>query len=83
MPYLPSINPLNPSTIQSSPGLVIFYDPEKGYGYLRLTGTREEFHFRRANLTDGPVKKGDAVTFLLREGKQGWFADGIKLAPAL
>lgn len=80
MPYLPSIDPLNPSTLLSCPGLVIFYDPEKGYGYLRLEGTREEFHFRRVNLADGPVRKGDAVTFVLREGRSGWFADGVRVA---
>ena len=61
-----------------SPGQIIFYDPERGYGYLRLTGTLEEFHFRRANLADGPVRKGDAVTFILREGRQGYFADAVR-----
>ena len=58
-------------------GVIIFYLPEKGYGYLRLSGTREEFHFRRKHLTGAEVQSGDTVRFTLREGKQGYFADEI------
>jgi len=66
--------------MERAPGIVVFYDPEKGYGYLRLAGTLEEFHFRRGNLADGLVVKGDAVTFVLRQGRQGYFADEVKRA---
>ena len=61
-------------------GRVIFYLQDKGTGYLRLEGTREEFHFRRKNITSGELKKGDLVYFSLREGKQGWYADEIMKA---
>lgn len=58
-------------------GIIIFYLSDKGYGYLRLNGTREEFHFRAKNVMDGPVSAGDQVSFVLREGRQGNFADEI------
>ena len=61
---------------------VIFYYPDKGYGYLRLTGTREEFHFRRSNLLDpaAPPAAGSLVTFVLRRNRQGYFADDVRPA---
>ncbi|MEM9928730.1 MAG: hypothetical protein AAF840_02825 [Bacteroidota bacterium] len=58
-------------------GIILFYLPAKGYGYLRLQGTREEFYFRKANLLVAEVKKGDLVSFQLRSGRQGFFADQI------
>ena len=58
-------------------GVVVFYLPERGYGYLRLEGTREEFYFRRANLAGPAVQPGDRVRFLLREGRQGYYADAV------
>ena len=66
--------------MSSSSGIVLFYLPERGYGYLRLAGTREEFHFRKVNLSSGPVKKGDLVRFVLREGRNGYYADEISVA---
>lgn len=59
-------------------GEIIFYLPAKGYGYLRLRGTREEFHFRAKNLLSDTVTAGDHVTFVLRDGRQGYFADEVK-----
>ncbi|SEQ76657.1 hypothetical protein [Neolewinella agarilytica] len=61
-------------------GRIIFYLESKGMGYLRLEGTREEFHFRGKNVMSGNLKKGDLVYFKLRDGKQGWFADEIRKA---
>ncbi|PPK85164.1 cold-shock-like DNA binding protein [Neolewinella xylanilytica] len=58
-------------------GVVLFYLPEKGYGYLRLEGTREEFHFRKRNVVGRPPGKGDRVRFSLREGRQGYYADQV------
>ncbi len=59
-------------------GIVVFYLPDKGYGYVRVPDTREEFHFRTRNLLD-PVRAGDRVQFRLRQNRQGWFADEIRL----
>ena len=60
-------------------GQIVFYAADQGYGYLRLTDSLEEFHFRTRNLAAGPVSKGDPVTFLLRQNRQGWFADRVRL----
>jgi len=61
-------------------GRIIFYLQDKGTGYLRLEGTREEFHFWEKNVVSGELKKGDLVYFSLREGKQGYYADEIRKA---
>ncbi|MFK8165436.1 MAG: hypothetical protein AB8H12_23520 [Lewinella sp.] len=58
-------------------GIIIFYLSDKGYGYLRLIGTKEEFHFRTKNMLVGDLTKGDLVRFKLKEGKQGYYADEI------
>jgi len=60
-------------------GIILFYLSDKGYGYLRLLDTREEFHFRAKNVVASNLKKGDVVNFFLREGRQGYYADEIKL----
>ncbi|NJB86772.1 cold shock CspA family protein [Lewinella marina] len=61
-------------------GTIVFYLPERGFGYLRLRGSREEFHFRRRNLLVATVRKGDLVRFVLRDGPQGYYADAIEPA---
>lgn len=61
-------------------GVVIFYLAEKGYGYLRLRGTREEFHFRAKQVISPDLKAGDLVRFRLAEGRQGYYADQVELA---
>jgi len=58
-------------------GLILFYLPAKGYGYLRLEGTREEFYFQAKNVLEQVLRKGDLVQFRLRQGRQGYFADEI------
>lgn len=59
-------------------GIIIFYLPAKGYGYLRLADTHEEFHFRTKNVLTTTLRPGDRVTFTLRQSKQGYFADRIE-----
>lgn len=61
-------------------GVIVFYLPDRGYGYLRLLGTREEFHFRKKNLLVDGLAAGDTVTFMLKEGRQGYYADEISKA---
>ncbi len=61
-------------------GIVLFFLPDRGYGYLRLVGTREEFYFRRGNITGPAVQRGDRVTFTLKKGRQGYFADEVQPA---
>ncbi len=57
-------------------GIVLFYLEDKDYGYIRLPDTREEFYFRKAQLRE-PVAAGDRVRFVLRQGRQGYYADAI------
>ncbi|TXF87746.1 hypothetical protein FUA23_17600 [Neolewinella aurantiaca] len=59
-------------------GIIVFYLPEKGYGYLRLLNTREEFHFREKNLLSAGIKAGDIVRFEMKESRQGYFADKVE-----
>jgi len=59
-------------------GIILFYLSDKGYGYLRLLDTREEFHFRKENVLASMLKKGDLVSFRLRQGKQGYYADEVE-----
>lgn len=58
-------------------GIILFYLPEKGYGYLRLLDTREEFHFTKKNVLAGILTKGEMVRFQLKESRQGYYADEI------
>ena len=60
-----------------SPGVIVFYLADKGYGYLRLEDTREEFHFRAANVVGAVPRKGDRVRFVLRQGREGYYADAV------
>jgi cold shock CspA family protein len=59
-------------------GVILFYLPDKGYGYVRIPGTREEFHFRKENLLQ-PVQAGDHVRFQLKQQRNGYFVDQIEL----
>ena len=61
-------------------GRVIFYLPDKGYGYVRLEGTHEEFHFRTKNLRYTLPVADDLVTFTIRQTGQGYYADNISRA---
>lgn len=58
-------------------GTIVFFLPERGYGYLRLLGTHEEFYFRAEQLTAGPVRAGDPVTFRLAYRKRTFVAEAV------
>ena len=58
-------------------GIVLFYLADKLYGFIRVPDTMEEFHFSGKKLT-APLVKGDAVSFDLKEGKQGLIAVNIQ-----
>lgn len=57
-------------------GIVQFYIREKGYGYIRVETTHEEFHFRERNLKTA-VEDGDRVMFEIGEDNQGLFAKNV------
>jgi cold shock CspA family protein len=58
-------------------GIIQFYLEEKGYGYVRIPETREEFHVHRRYL-QSEVQKGDEVEFEIKEGKQGQYAVNVR-----
>lgn len=59
-------------------GIVQFYIEKKGYGYIRVPETREEFYVRRKHLKDS-IKKGDVVFFEVEEDKHGLYASKVRL----
>jgi cold shock CspA family protein len=58
-------------------GIIQYYLDAKGYGYIRVPESREEFYFRKKGLME-PVAKGDQVRFELKETKQGLIAINIQ-----
>jgi cold shock CspA family protein len=59
-------------------GVVQFFLEKKGYGYIRIPETREEFYVQKKQLLE-PVKKGDRVSFEIKESKQGLYATKVCL----
>lgn len=57
-------------------GRVQFYIKAKGYGYIRVKDTFEEFHFRKKNLKTA-VEDGDKVEFEVGKNEQGLFAKNV------
>ncbi|MCB0581003.1 MAG: cold shock domain-containing protein [Phaeodactylibacter sp.] len=58
-------------------GIVQFFLEHKGYGYIRVPETREEFYVHRRQLK-APVKRGDRVRFVVRGDKHGLFAAEVE-----
>ncbi len=58
-------------------GIVQFFLVDKGYGYIRVPETREEFYVHRKQLK-GPVQRGDQVRFVVKENKQGAYAAEVE-----
>ena len=61
-------------------GIVQFFLEEKGYGYIRVPETREEFYFQRKQLRT-PVSSKDKVCFVIREDRHGKYAAEVHLGP--
>ncbi|MEM0993366.1 MAG: cold shock domain-containing protein [Bacteroidota bacterium] len=59
-------------------GHIKFFLAEKGYGYIRVAATYEEFFFQQKDLKS-PVAKGDSVQFKLKEDRHGVRAVDILL----
>ncbi len=58
-------------------GIVQFFLSEKGYGYIRIPESREEFYVHHKQLTE-EIQAGDRVQFELGENKQGLFAKAVR-----
>jgi len=59
-------------------GIVLFYLPAKGYGYVRVPDTHEEFRFRTTDLLQ-VVQAGDRVRFTIKHEKKEYRATAITL----
>ena len=60
-------------------GIVQFFLPTKGYGYIRVPETREEFYVHSKHLPAGTIlKKGMRVYFDLEENRHGLEAINVK-----
>jgi cold shock CspA family protein len=58
-------------------GIVQFFLEQKGFGYIRVPETREEFYVHRRHLK-APVKRGDKVRFVIQEDQQGMYAAEVE-----
>lgn len=59
-------------------GIVQFFLADKGYGYIRVPESREEFFVHRKQLQQ-PVARGAKVRFTIRENKQGAYAAEVQV----
>ncbi|WP_291906483.1 cold-shock protein [Chitinophaga sp. CB10] len=58
-------------------GMVTFYNPTKGFGFISDDSSREDIFFHMNDLAM-PVKEKDKVSFLRDRNAKGYFAKEIK-----
>lgn len=58
-------------------GIIQFYLKKRGFGYIRIPETGEEYHFAEKNLTEA-IEDKDQVQFELKKTKHGFHAANIK-----
>lgn len=58
-------------------GIIQFYLKDRGFGYIRIPETGEEYHFSKKNLTE-KIENKDQIEFEIKKTKQGFCADNIK-----
>lgn len=57
-------------------GIVQFFLQDKGFGYIRVPESREEFYVHKRELRQ-PVARGMQVQFEIREDKHGPYAAAV------
>jgi cold shock CspA family protein len=57
-------------------GRVEFFNPDKGYGFIKNTANIDKYFFHVSNAPDN-IAEGDMVTFELERGKKGMNAVNI------
>lgn len=60
-------------------GRVEFFNPDKGYGFIKQIGTTDKFFFHISNAPAGLIE-GNMITFELERGQKGMNAVNIVLA---
>jgi len=59
-------------------GIVRFFDESKGFGFIKVKGSDEEYFVHVTGLID-QIRENDEVTFELKQGKKGLNAVNVKL----
>ncbi|MEM1328264.1 MAG: cold shock domain-containing protein [Bacteroidota bacterium] len=59
-------------------GRIKYILPKKGFGYVRVPETREEFYFRASNQEE-ELTANDVVQFEIKETRQGLIAVNLQL----
>lgn len=59
-------------------GIVQFFLDRKGFGYIQIPVTKEEFYVQRKHLLT-PVRNKDKVHFVVKEDGQGLYATEVKV----
>ncbi|MEK6783125.1 MAG: cold shock domain-containing protein [Bacteroidota bacterium] len=60
-------------------GTVKFFNEAKGFGFVKESGTEQEYFVHVSGLVD-KVRENDKITFELKEGKKGLNAVNVRLA---
>ncbi len=59
-------------------GTVKFFNEAKGFGFVKESGTEQEYFVHVSGLVD-KVRENDKITFELKEGKKGLNAVNVRL----
>jgi cold shock CspA family protein len=66
--------------VSTENGIVKWYNPEKGYGFIAVDGGSDAFVHRRAIVDDRPwLVDGQRVSFTVREGMKGLEAIDVRV----
>jgi cold shock protein len=60
-------------------GTVKFFNEAKGFGFVKESGTEQEYFVHVSGLVD-KVRENDKITFELKDGKKGLNAVNVRLA---
>jgi len=60
-------------------GTVKFFNETKGFGFIKLNGSEEEFFVHVSGLKE-EIRQNDEVTFDVEEGKKGLNAVNVRIA---
>ncbi len=60
-------------------GIVKFFNEAKGFGFVKESGTEQEYFVHVSGLVD-KVRENDKITFELKDGKKGLNAVNVRLA---